>query len=67
MGANVQDSPDPLVRYVWDNPKATDPYQIFVMLPQKAEAMENEASFDAYESKEQVPSVWILAQNCLPG
>ena len=32
-GANVPDSPDPLVRYVWDNPKATDPYQIFVMLP----------------------------------
>ena len=50
MGANVQDSPDPLVRYVWDNPKATDPYQIFVMLPQKAEAMENEASFDGLKS-----------------
>ena len=25
-GANVPDSPDPLVRYVWDNPRATDPF-----------------------------------------
>ena len=30
-GANVPESPDPLVRYVWDNPKATDLYKVGVV------------------------------------
>lgn len=49
-GKIVPDSPDPLVSYVWDHPKASDHYQIFVMLPKSAEVMENEESFAGLES-----------------
>ena len=37
-GREVPDSPDPLVNYVWDNPKADDPLQIFIVHPQNAVA-----------------------------
>ena len=52
-GPQVEASPDPLVGYVWDAPKATDHYQIFVVLPQMAEVMENIGSFKGVESATQ--------------
>lgn len=37
-GPIVIDSPDPLVNYIWDDPKADDPLQIFITHPQSAVA-----------------------------
>ena len=39
-GLAVPDSPDPLVSYVWDNPQASDPLQIYVVRPVLAEVVE---------------------------
>lgn len=49
-GPAVPDSPDPLVRYVWDNPRATDSLQIYVMLPKHAEVMQGDESFSGVET-----------------
>ena len=44
-GEAVPESPDPLVRYVWDNPRAEDSLQIFVVHPRKAEVLSGADSF----------------------
>ncbi|MBO4642809.1 MAG: hypothetical protein J5661_08160 [Bacteroidaceae bacterium] len=49
-GPAVPDSPDPLVRYVWDNPRATDSLQIYVMLPKHAEVVQGDESFSGVET-----------------
>ena len=44
-GAAVDASPDPLVSYVWDQPKATDSLQVYVVHPVSAEAMSGAGNF----------------------
>ena len=55
-GEAVPESPDPLVRYVWDNPRAEDSLQIFVVLPQKAEVISGDDSFGGLQT--------IGSENC---
>lgn len=43
-GPAVADSPDPLVGYVWDNPKASDPLQVFIVRPQSAVAISGDGN-----------------------
>lgn len=49
-GPAVPWSPDPLVRYVWDNPRAEDSLQVFVVHPRKAEVLEGADSFEGLET-----------------
>ena len=44
-GAAVDASPDPLVSYVWDQPKATDSLQVYVVHPVSAEAVSGAGNF----------------------
>ncbi len=38
-GPEVKASPDPLVRYIWNNPRVEDSLQVFVMHPVKADVL----------------------------
>ena len=49
-GEAVPESPDPLVRYVWDNPRAEDSLQIFIMLPCQAEAISGAEHFEGLQT-----------------
>ena len=49
-GMAVPESPDPLVRYVWDNPRAEDSLQIFVVLPLKVEVISGDDSFGGLQT-----------------
>ena len=49
-GEAVPWSPDPLVRYVWDNPQAEDSLQIFVMQPCQAEAISGAEHFEGLQT-----------------
>lgn len=50
-GAAVSDSPDPMVSYVWDSPKASDPLQVYVVRPVSAEIVEGSSrAFQGYAS-----------------
>lgn len=55
-GAAVADSPDPLVSYVWDDPKVSDPLQIYVVRPRSAEAISNANNFQGLST--------ITRENC---
>ena len=56
-GAAVADSPDPLVSYVWDDPKVSDPLQIYVVRPRSAEAISNANNFQGLSLARTAPSV----------
>lgn len=45
-GPAVPESPDPLVRYVWDHPQADDSLQIFIMSPRSVEVLSGSESFE---------------------
>ncbi len=40
-GFAVNESPDPLITYRWNNPKATDSLEIYTLLPKKINSIPN--------------------------
>ncbi len=49
-GPAVPDSPDPMVSYVWDCPKATDHLQIFVATPRAADVVSGKECFEGIQT-----------------